>query len=111
MELKLNIYDGKKIEKTYTANDFHLMTGTCEDVLALVDVDKLAGELNDETANMEVFKIVIRAFNQFNPLMKQIFEGLTDDEYRRTDIKEVASVVLNVIKYTFAELYNASSKN
>ena len=111
MELKLNIYDGKKIEKTYVADDFRLMTGTCEDVLNLVNIDNLGGNLDDEAVTLEIFKIVIRAFNQFNPLMKQIFDGLTDDEYRRTDIKEVAIVVRDVIKYTFAELFKVASKN
>lgn len=111
MELKLNIYNGKEIEKIYTANDFHLMTGTCEDIIALIDIDKMSGSLDDDRAMMEILKIVIKAFQQFNPMMKQIFDGLTDDEYRRTDIKEVAVVVLNVVKYTLAELFNAASKN
>ena len=40
MELKLDIYNGREIEKTYISTDFRLMTGTCEDLLKLVDVDK-----------------------------------------------------------------------
>lgn len=111
MELKLNIYDGNEIEKTYTSNDFRLMTGTCEDILKLVNIDSFNGKLDDESAMFEIVKIVIGAFQQFNPMMKQIFDGLTDDEYRRTDIKEVATVVLNVVKYTFKELFNVASKN
>lgn len=111
MELKLNIYDGKEIEKTYTSNDFRLMTGTCEDILKLVNIDNFNGKLDDESAMFEIIKIVIGAFKEFNPMMKQIFDGLTDDEYRRTDITEVATVVLNVVKYTFKELFNVASKN
>lgn len=49
MELKLNIYKDKQVEKTYTANDFMLMTGTCEDILCLVDIDKFSGKLDDES--------------------------------------------------------------
>lgn len=111
MELKLDIYDGKNIEKTYKSNDFALMTGTCEDILKLVDIDKMTGDLTDENAMMEVLKIVMKAFNEFNPMMKQIFDGLTDDEYRRTHVIDVAKVVMSVVKYTFSELFNASGKN
>ena len=109
MEFRLNIYNGKEVEKTYIANDFMLTTGTAEDMLKLVDIDKLAGGLNDEGAILEVVKIVAKAFNSFNPLMKEIFEGLTDDEYRRTHIVEVGKVVLDVLKYTFAELFSATT--
>ena len=109
MELRLNVYKGKEVEKTYVANDFSLTTGTAEDILNLVDIDKLTGGLNDEGTIMEVVKIVAKAFNQFNPLMKEIFEGLTDEEYRRTRIVEVGRVVLDVLKYTFAELFKATS--
>jgi len=111
MELKLNIYNGKEIEKTYVSQDFMLMMGTCEDILKLVDVDKLTGDLNDETAMMEVLKIVIKAFGEFKPMMMQIFDGLTEDEYRRTSVAEVAKVVISVVKYTFSELFNVASKN
>lgn len=112
MELKLNIYKDKKIEKTYTTNDFVLMTGTCEDILKLVNIDKFAAGLNDPAVDIEIFKIVIKAFKNLNPLMKEIFEGLTDDEYNRTAIKEVAFVVKNVVMFTVKELFNISnSKN
>lgn len=110
MELKLNIYNGKDIEKTYVSNDFALMTGTCEDILKLIDIEKI-GDLDDDTSIMEVVKIVLNAFQEFNPLMKQIFEGLTDDEYRRTHIVDVARVVIDVLKYTLKELFTVSSKN
>ena len=110
MELKLDIYNGKVIEKTYVSNDFALMTGTCEDILKLIDIEKI-GDLDDDTSIMEVVKIVLNAFQEFNPLMKQIFEGLTDDEYRRTHIVDVARVVIDVLKYTLKELFTASSKN
>lgn len=111
MELRLNIYKGNDIEKTYIANDFRLMTGTCEDVLNLVNIDKLGTNFEDEAFAFEIFKVVLKAFNQFNPLMKQIFEGLTDEEYRRTDIKEVAMVVRDVIKFTIGQLFTVASKN
>ena len=112
MELKLNIYNGKKIEKTYTSRDFDLRTGTCEDILKLVDIDKFSGGIGDEEAMMEVLKVVVKAFGKFKTLMQEIFEGLTDEEYSNTTIKEVAGVVLKVIMFTISELFNiANEKN
>lgn len=105
--LKLNIYDGKKIVKTYEANDFTLMTGVCEDIINTVDVDKLtSGKLDDKTLGIEVIKVVAKSFRKFKPLLQDVFDGLTDDEYAHTSIKEVAAVVIEIVKYTVSELFN-----
>lgn len=112
MELKLNIYDGHKVDKTYTTQSFVLKTGVCEDILKYVNIDKFTGKLNDNDMLMEVLKIVTRAFSKFKPLMQDIFQGLTDKEYEKTSIKEVGQVVFQVISYTIGELFNISnSKN
>lgn len=112
MEFKLNIYNGKTIEKTYTADDFHLMTGTCEDILKLIDIDNMKlDNVNDNDTLMQIVTVVTKAFNEFNPLMKQVFDGLTDDEYRRTRIIDVAQVIMDVLTSTFAELFKAYPKN
>lgn len=110
MEFRLNIYNGKEVEKTYVANDFMLKTGTAEDILNLIDVEKFTGGLNDDRTIFEVIKVVAKAFGLFNPILKEIFEGLTDDEYRRTDVVEVAKVILDVIRYTFSQLSYATAK-
>ena len=112
MELKLNIYKGKEIEKTYTADDFRLMTGTCEDLLNMIDMDmfsKLDG-LSDEEA-IKALSMIVGVFKQFKPIMKDIFPELTDDEYKRTDMKEVSAIAWHVIQYTFGQLFNVASKN
>lgn len=114
MELKLNIYDGKKVVKTYEANDFTLTTGVCEDIINSVDIDKLtSGKLDDKTLGIEVIKVVAKSFSKFKPFLQDVFEGLTDDEYRHTSIKEVANVVVTIVQYTVGELFNVggSSKN
>lgn len=114
MELKLNIYDGKKIVKTYVANDFNLMTGVCEDIINIIDIDKLTGgNLDEKTLGIEVIKIVAKSFSKFKPFLQDVFDGLTDDEYRHTSIKEVAAIVLSIVQYTVTELFNVggTSKN
>lgn len=85
----------------------------CEDILQLVDIDKLtSGELEDSKLMMEVFKIVVKSFDKFKPLLQQVFEGLTDDEYKHTAIKEVGNVVFSIITFTITELFSIpKSKN
>lgn len=114
MELKLNIYENGKVVKTYTANDFTLMTGICEDIIQVVDVDKLtSGKLDDNALGMEIIKIVAKSFSKFRPFLQDVFDGLTEDEYRHTSIKEVATVIITIVKFTISELYNVgnNSKN
>lgn len=114
MNLKLNIYNGKKVVKTYEANDFTLTTGVCEDIINEIDIDKLtSGKLDDQTLGIEVIKIVAKSFSKFKPFLQNVFEGLTDEEYRNTSIKEVAAVVVTIVQYTVGELFNVggNSKN
>jgi hypothetical protein len=106
-KIKLNIYDGKKVVKTYEADEFNLMTGTCEDIINMVDIDKLtSGKLNDAEMGVEIIKVVAKSFGKFKPFLQDVFEGLTDEEYRNTSIKEVAGVVITIVKYTIDELFN-----
>lgn len=110
MELKLNIYEHGKIVKTYTAKDFTLTTGICEDVLNLVDIDKLSGYMGDEQKlGIEIVKIVAKLFPQFRPFLQDIFEGLTDAEFKQTSIKEVGQIIIQIVKYTVSELYNVGT--
>lgn len=114
MNLKLNVYEGNKIVKTYEANDFTLMTGVCEDIIKEIDIDKLtSGKLDDTTLGIEVIKIVTKSFSKFKPFLQDVFEGLTDDEYRHTSMKEVAKLVVDIVQYIVGELFNVggNSKN
>lgn len=104
MELKLNVYKGVKVVKTYTANDFVLTTGTCEDVLNLVDIEKLTSLDDEQKLGFEILKIVRNSFPMFKPFLQDIFCGLTEEELRQTAIKEVAQVVIQIVKYTVSEL-------
>lgn len=108
MELKLNVYNQNgKVEKTYTAGEFDLMWGTMEDLVQCVDLDKI----DDMEA---VGKMILKLLPQLKPLLKQIFNGLTDSEIRRTKVKELVPIFLNAFKYAFSEistLGNSSSGN
>lgn len=110
MELKLNVYENGKVVKTYTANDFTLQTGICEDILNAVDIDKLTAG-NDQQLGLEIIKIVAKSFSKFKPFLQDVFDGLTEEEYRKTAIKEVAGVIIQIVKYTISELYSVGGSN
>ena len=103
-DLKLNIYNGKTIEKTYIADEIDIMFGAVEDLLDVIDFDNLSDE-------KEVVKVVIKTLNNLKPFLKQIFDGLTDDEIKRTKVKELVPLFVDIVKYTMDELKALMSKN
>ncbi len=117
MELKLNIYTDrklKKIEKTYTANTFDLSTGVCEDLLHIVKIDMFENGLEiltEETQIVEVVKMVVSNLDTFKDLLKEIFDGLTDDEISRTSMKEIAKAVVLCIKFSLVEMFASFGGN
>ena len=44
-------------------------------------------------------------------LLKDIFDGLTDEEIKRTKVREVARVLVDVVKFTITQLKTGESKN
>lgn len=94
MELKLNIYNGKVIEKTYITDTYDLMYGTIEDVLNIIDLDKI-------DKSVELGKMIIRLLPLIKPFLKDVFDGLTDEELRRTKVKEVKQIFEKIFSYGF----------
>lgn len=108
MQLLLNIYDPqtKNIAKQYTAETVDIMFGTIEDLIEIIDVDKL----ND---NMEWAKVIVMCIKKLKPLLKEVFTGLTDEELKNTKINELIPLFINIIKYMFTEIkgLGGNSKN
>jgi len=106
----LNIYDKKQIVKTYEADAYDLMFGVLEDVAAVVKLDELK-----EGSDAEIIKLiggaVLASMDTVKDLLKDIFDGVTDDELRNTRISEIAAVLLDVVKYTIKKLGTLKSKN
>lgn len=101
--MKLNIYGKKKVIKTYEAESYDLMFGTVEDVMTMFNVDNLT-----TGSDVEIIKMVGTALpqciNTVKPLLKDIFEGLTDDELKNTKMKEIILVLVEVIKHAFSQM-------
>lgn len=92
--IKLNVYKAdnrKEIEKTYEAEGYDLMFGTVEDFIKIIDVDKLDDDV-------EIIKMVIGCLDQVKPLLLDVFEDLTEDELKRTKIKEIIPCIVKVVK-------------
>ena len=103
MELKLPVYNKREIIKTYTNNTYNLMYGTVEDILQIVDIDKLQTP-TDKEISMLVIKAVPKSMDTIKELLKDIFEGITDDELRNTQVKDIVKVIIDLIKYSIIEI-------
>ncbi len=92
--MKLNVYKNQReIEKTYEIDNYDLMYGTVEDILSLFD------DIDDYGDNNQIFKVIQKNRNKLNDLMKDIFPDLTDEELRRTKLKELIPVFMELFTY------------
>lgn len=103
MELKLNIYEKKEVKKTYICDTYDLMFGTIEDFLELANVDELK-EGTDAEILILVGKAIPKGMGIIKSLLKDVFEGITDEELKNTRVNEIAKLLLNIIKYSITEI-------
>lgn len=92
--LNLNIYsadDKNVVEKTYTTESYDLMLGTVEDLMQLIDVDKM-------TDNVAITRMVVQCFGKLKPFIKDVFDGVTDDELKRVKVKELIPTFIDIFK-------------
>lgn len=83
--MTLKIYDANdknKVVKVHKAESYDLMFGTVEDIINIVDVDKL----NDTKS---IAMIVIKCWGQLKPFLKDVFKELTDEELKQVKMKEL----------------------
>lgn len=109
MNLTLNIYKGREVEKTYKTDAYDLEFGTLEDLIAAVDAEKL--DALSGGSDFEMGKLIISLLPQIKPILKSIFYGITDEEIRRTHVKELVPVFVKAFKYAFSEINGLSDDN
>lgn len=100
MELKLNIYDEKNkkvVAKTHTASSYELMLGTVEDIMNVIDIDKMDNQV-------ELVKMVTKGYKQLKPLLFDIFPELTEAELHRVKVKELIPLFADVINCILEDL-------
>lgn len=104
MELKLNIYKkDRTIEKTYIANDYAVMHGVVEDLLDALDLEAMTGS-DKEGMIAAVSRLLRSRKDVIYPLLKDVFDGLTDEEIRHTTTIELVDVIVSVAKYSLNEI-------
>ena len=108
--MKLNIYNKRDVIKTYTADGYDLMFGTLEDVASAVKLDELETGSDVELIKM-VGNLVIHSMDTVKDLLKDIFEGITDEELKHTKINEIVDVFIEVVQYAFRTFGKYASKN
>ena len=108
--MKLNIYNGKTIEKTYEADTYNLKFGTLEDVANAINLDNLQTGSNAEYLKLAV-DLVLHSMDTVKGLMKDIFDGITNEELRNCSVKEMALVLVDVVTYTLQELSTGNRGN
>lgn len=113
MDLVLNVYEGRKVAKTYTAETYDLMYGTVEDVIEAVNLDALADGASDVTVAAAAAKLVTNGMGQIKPLLKDVFPGLTDDELKHVKVKDIVAVVIGIVQHTVEEVmrFGGDGKN
>lgn len=105
----LNIYNKNTIIKTYEAENYDIKFGVVEDVIELFDMDELKKGDDIELIRL-VGKTIPKSLGSIKNLMKDIFDGLTDEELRNVQIKEMAQIIVTIIKYALNQISDGISK-
>jgi hypothetical protein len=109
--MKLNIYKKKTIVKTYEVDTYDLMFGVLEDVADAIKLDELKTGNDVEIIKM-AGNLVLKSMDTVKDLLKDIFDGITDEELKNTKVSEIALVLVDVVKFTMAQLNKGfGSKN
>lgn len=109
--MKLDIYKNKNIVKTYETDEYSLMFGTIQEFIKIVKLDELKSTSEEEIGNL-VLKAIPNSIDLISHLMKDIFDELTDDELKNVRLKDIATVIIEVIKYAISEMMvGINSKN
>ena len=101
--MKLNIYDHKEVIKTYEANEYELMFGTVEDMIEAAKLDKIESGTDAEIV-MAATNLVTTSMDTVKDLLKDVFDGLTDDEIRHTRVSEIVNVVVDILMYAVSQI-------
>ena len=104
MQLKLNIYKNGQVEKTYEAGEFDIMFGTVEDLIDLLDMDKLGKDTSDMEFVTAIVRVVSGGKDKLKEILKEIFPELTDEEMKRVKVKELVPLVKDIVKFSLGEL-------
>ena len=110
MKFVLNIYEKKKVVKTYEAESYDLTFGTLEDFLSVVDEKMFADDVSDMDFAKLGFAVIKNSLGQLKPLLFDVFDGLTEEELRHTKVSELIGVIIAIAKYSISEIKGISNE-
>ena len=113
-EIKLNVYNKNKVVKTYKTSDLYVEVGVVEEIFKLVDIDKLLdSKATQEELGTMILKVLVKGWDCFKDVILEVFEGMTEEEFKHTHLNEVASVIMTILFSALNDLnkINTNSKN
>lgn len=97
MELKLKVIDSNGNSKIYTADTIDCQFGIVEDILNVLDVDNM-----DSKSSLAA--MIIRSSKQLKPFLKDLFDGVTDEELRTAKMSNIVEIFKVLYNYAISEL-------
>lgn len=94
--MKLNIYESQKeVKKTYEVDEYDIMYGTVQDILAVLD------DVDDLNDSVQLLTVVNKNRAKLEDLLMDIFSdaGLTKEELRKVKVKELIPLFLDLFRY------------
>lgn len=101
--MKLDIYDHKTVVKTYETDTYEIMFGTVEDLINAAKLDTIENGSDAEIV-VAATNLVTTSMDTVKDLIKDIFEGLTDDEIKHTRVSDIVNVIVEVILYAVGQI-------
>ena len=92
MKFVLPIYKGREPIKVYKTDSFTVSFGTVEDI-----IDAL--QLDDIKTDKQMGVAILKAIKQLRPFLKDIFDGITDDEIRHTHLDDLVKLFTDMFNY------------
>lgn len=103
MELKLPIREHGSIVKTYTTDTINCSFGVIEDIIDALNFEKMS-------SNMEIAVIVMKCSKQLKPFLKDVFEGVTDEELRSVKALDIVEIFKEIFKFAVGEIGSVTKK-
>lgn len=93
-----------EIVKTCEAKKTDLSFGMIRSLVELLQIE-------DATDTNQILKAVLKAWDSLVIILSEAFPDMEDDDWNNVPLKEVVPVVIDILKYSFAELLQIPTKN
>lgn len=101
--MKIDIRKRGEIIKTYTADIEDVNYGVIEDVSRIVDLEML-DNITDQEATKLINDIVKTKASEVKSILKEIFDGVTEQELRQVKPRQISAALYEIVVYTANDL-------